>query len=128
MEEGSALIIKDQKVVGIRGDKDDLTNVVIPNGINEIDNCVFWGCSGLTSLTLPKSLESVGERAFADCTELTALTLPNSLKRVGNEAFTGCSSLTSLALPDTLTSMGERLRCRGAVLASSGHPTLSCRR
>ena len=86
MEEGpvkrfcSELEIEGTKVVGHRGDSDVITNVVIPNGIDEIGDNTFARCIGLTSLTLPHSLKIIGEGPFTYCTALTSVTLPNSLK------------------------------------------------
>ena len=70
-----------------------LTDLVIPNGITDIGDGVFSGCSSLTSVTIPNSVTSIGSSAFDDCTSLTSVTIPNSVKSIGGNAFSGCSSL-----------------------------------
>ena len=41
--------------------------VVIPEGVSEIGNWAFYGCSGLTSVTIPAGVTSIGNRAFWNC-------------------------------------------------------------
>ena len=127
MEEGdakrfcSALKIEGNNVVGYRGDRGDITNVVIPNGIDGIGDDAFEYCSALTSLTLPHSLVHVGDYAFQGCTALTSLTLPHSLVDVGAGAFNSCDALTSLTLPNSVKSIGNGAF---AYPGSLGRPTL----
>ena len=105
-----------------------LTNLVIPEGVTEIYECVFEDCSNLKSITLPNSLTSIGECAFRECTcdikwsdnpsitiigksafdnyKGTSLTIPNSVTSIGNNAFDSCTSLTSITLPNSITSIG----------------------
>ena len=79
MEEGPAkrfcseLGIEGGKVVGLRGDRRDITKVVIPNGIDAISDYAFYVCTGLTSVTLPHALVHVGDKAFRACTALTSV-------------------------------------------------------
>ena len=44
--------------------------MVIPNTITSIENCAFYGCSGLTSVTIPNSVTSIGMDAFKGCSGL----------------------------------------------------------
>ena len=120
------LEIEGSKVVGHRGDRDEITNVVIPNGIDEIGEGAFTYncdgahafCSALTSITLPHSLVHVGARAFQDCTALTSLTLPPSLVDVGAKAFACCTALTSVTIPNSVKSIGKSAFWGCAALAS----------
>ncbi len=88
---------------------EEVTNLVIPEGIEVIGDQLFKGCSGLTSITLPSSLTSIGMYAFSGCNGLTGeLDLSNltSLTSIGRNAFAGCRNLTSITLPSRLTSIG----------------------
>ena len=107
----SALDIEGSKVVGTRGHKHDIVNVVIPNGIDEIGDEVFEYCTELTSLTLPDSLKVVGREAFWGCEGLTSLTLPNSVNSVGDQAFVNCRP-GSLGRPTLWVSRGCNSLCR----------------
>lgn len=86
-------------------------NSIIPDGIKEIADAAFYGCSwltdidlpdsiikigksafyesGLTHVAIPKHVESIGCCAFDNCDALTYIIIPNSVKYVGNHAFTG---------------------------------------
>ena len=43
-------------------------DVIIPDGVTEIGNKAFYGCSSLTSITIPDSVKKIGEDAFMDAT------------------------------------------------------------
>ena len=45
----------------------EVTNLVIPNGVTSIGNDVFRGCLYLTSISIPNSVTSIGSYAFAGC-------------------------------------------------------------
>ncbi len=48
-----------------------LTGAVIPEGVTEIGETAFLGCTGLTSVTIPDSVTGIGLSAFSSCTGLT---------------------------------------------------------
>ena len=47
--------------------------VIIPDGVNLIENYAFSGCSRLTSVTIPNSVTSIGYAAFYRCSGLTSI-------------------------------------------------------
>ena len=47
-----------------------VTNLAIPEGVINIRNYAFNGCSGLTSVTIPDSVTSIGDHAFRNCSGL----------------------------------------------------------
>ena len=81
----------------------------IPEGVVEIGNSAFYGCTAITSLSLPLTLQKIGGWAFAGCTLLSGeLLLPNSITSIGAWCFFGDSKLTgSLNLPEYLQELGE---------------------
>ena len=46
---------------------EEVTDLVIPNGVTSIGGRAFRNCRGLTSVTIPNSVTSIGESAFKDC-------------------------------------------------------------
>ena len=50
----------------------------------------FSGCTGLTSVVIPEGVEEIQEFTFKKCTALTDVSLPKSLKRVSFDAFYDC--------------------------------------
>ncbi|OLN31734.1 sigma-70 family RNA polymerase sigma factor [Desulfosporosinus metallidurans] len=81
-------------------------SVVIPDGINSIDNNVFLGLSDLTSITLPNSIKTIGVAAFMNCTNLKTTTIPNSVTDIGKGAFMGCTSLRKVTISNNVTYFG----------------------
>ncbi len=85
----------------------EVTNLVIPDTITNIENYAFEGCSGLTSVTIPNTVISIGNYAFRRCQGLTSITIPNSVTSIGDCAFSVCSGLTSIAIGNSVTSIGN---------------------
>ena len=77
-----------------------LTSVVIPDGITNIRNNAFNGCSGLTSVTIPESVTSIGDDVFRECNSLTNMIIPESVTSIGESAFSHCSNLTNIVIPE----------------------------
>ena len=53
--------------------------VVIEEGVTEIGEYAFSGCSDMVGVILPDGLKKIGERAFADCTGLSTITIPSTV-------------------------------------------------
>ena len=76
-----------------------LTDLYIPEDIEEIGDYAFCGYSGV-SVTIPESVTSIGYSAFYDCSSLASVTIPEGVTSFGYDAFYGCSSLTSVNISD----------------------------
>ena len=99
--------------------KDEITEVVVEEGITYISECAFGPFdpnftlyreppiySKLTKLTLPSSVKSIGKFAFYK-TALKSVTLPEGLEKIGDGAFSYTSLSGDLNLPKSLNSIGE---------------------
>ena len=86
---------------------EEVTDLIIPEGVTSIGYSAFYNCSGLTSVTIPNSVTSIGWYAFYSCEGLTSVTIPNSVTGIGDCAFNGCSGLTSVTIPNSVTSIGN---------------------
>ena len=106
----------------------NLTQVVLPDGLQTIGQSVFASCDKLAQVNLPDSLTSMGEDAFyhsgitsiripenfkvlpanvfRNCSNLKEVILPDNLQSIGTQAFDGCTALETISLPDTLTDIG----------------------
>lgn len=95
-----------------------LIEVILPSGIVEIPDSLFYGCVSLykvgmgfvtkigksafygavrlTQITLPTTLTSIGEYAFFNCASLSSFTAGPNLSYIGVGAFAGCDSLTRI--------------------------------
>lgn len=83
-----------------------LTEVEIPDGIEEIGDFAFGLCPGITQISFPNSLRRIGRMAFYMNTEILSLDLPEGLEEVDYGAFNMCSGVTEILLPSTLRTIG----------------------
>ena len=82
-----------------------LTNVVIPDTVQQVDPAVFQNCTKLVSVKLPAGLAEIDQYMFANCISLQHVDMPDSITKINIYAFHNCTSLTSLALPKNLSSL-----------------------
>ncbi len=52
-----------------------------------IDGGAFAGCTGLTEISLPDTIQEIGEQAFYGCSALDVINLEKSIRSVGKNAF-----------------------------------------
>lgn len=102
----------------------DLVNLVLPEGLEEIEANAFKGCASLTSVVLPNSLKSVGGYVFASCpiknaaapcvaagtvipiSDLETLDLTGGTE-IAAHALDGARKLTSVTFPESLERIGQ---------------------
>ena len=82
-----------------------LTNVIIPDTVQQVDPAVFQNCTKLVSVKLPAGLAEIDQYMFANCISLQYVDMPDSIMKINIYAFHNCTSLTSLALPKNLSSL-----------------------
>lgn len=90
---GSELIIPEginEIASGAFKNVETLTKVVIPDRVN-IDNKdnVFDGCINLKEVQLPSNMKDIGLGLFSNCTKLDTLEIPESVTRIREKAFNG---------------------------------------
>ena len=75
--------------------RNEITQVVIGNGISSIGARSFFNFSNVTEFNIGNSIKTIGERAFQSCTGVTDIVFPETLREIGNYAFYNCTcSLT----------------------------------
>ena len=82
--------------------RQDIVNIVIPNGVDEIGAFAFAGCDNIESITIPKSVTNIGVGAFSGCKKLVQVQLPTFLTTIKVSTFRDCIRLTNVHLPDSL--------------------------
>lgn len=76
----------------------NLTKVIIPEGVTKIGQAAFYGCSQLTSITIPSTITNM-DTAFSGNTALSHVTLTNGISNISSNAFERCTGLTEVEIP-----------------------------
>ena len=90
----------------------DLKRISLPQNIEEIPECCFYG-SGLEEIVIPRKVKKiVGDDyygTFNSCKNLRSVVFEqgSELTEIGRNAFFECKSLESIYLPDKLREIGE---------------------
>jgi hypothetical protein len=95
-------------LLGVNENKSDITDIVIPEGVEEIADSALAHCYHLKSVSLPLSLRKIGKLAFMKCWDVENIVIPNNVEEIGNLAFHGCE-LKKVVLPEGLVSLGSEV-------------------
>ena len=85
-------------------------SLIIPEGVEEIQNGAFGDCRGLSgTLSLPSTLKRItGVNVFLNDKFVCELILPDGIEEIGTQAFLNCTGFYgSLRLPKSLKHIGE---------------------
>ena len=83
-------------------ERDEITSIVISEGVTKVGTFAFYGLNNLTSVVLSDTVTSIGGYAFKNSVKLSDINLPTGMKKIGESAFYGCSSLKSITIPEGL--------------------------
>ena len=91
--------IDGKKVVAIDQlrDRNDITKIILPEGLTEVCSDAFLRMSNLKEVVLPGTLKKIGYEAFA-FSGITSITIPESVIEIESAAFNG-TQLKSLHIP-----------------------------
>lgn len=64
----------------------------------QINPLALSRCVNLTRVVVPDSVENIQLAAFCDCASLEEIELPPSLKHIGPAAFSGCDNLCRIKI------------------------------
>ena len=82
--------------------KCSMRSVVISEGIEVFEGCVFEDCDLLEKVTLPSTLVDLGWSTFDTCINLVSINIPRSIEIIDNWTFCGCDALTNILLPESV--------------------------
>ena len=111
----------------------EVTNLVIPEGVTTIKQYAFSGDEGLTSVTIPSSMTSIERDAFKDCSNLKAVHIKNVASwcgiefvrnnnyvssnplRLAHHLFLNGSEVTDLTIPEGVSTIKDNVfdSCEG---------------
>ncbi|MBR5272006.1 MAG: leucine-rich repeat domain-containing protein [Clostridia bacterium] len=91
----------------LNGEKMDLTNLVIPDGVEKIGDYAFiseWDMieGVIETVEIPSSVTSIGQGAFCYCAGIKSIIIPDSVKFIGDNAFNSCSKLEQVTLSENI--------------------------
>ncbi|MDE5882587.1 MAG: leucine-rich repeat protein, partial [Muribaculaceae bacterium] len=67
----------------------DMAQISLPNSIRILGAGSFWGCPGLSEIVLNEGLAEIERFSFTDCGNLKNIVLPSTLETMGVEVFAG---------------------------------------
>ncbi len=79
----------------------------VPDSVITIGRNAFSYCSYLTDVVMANSVEYVNEYAFTGCLELDSVRLSDNTTVIGSYAFFKCGDLTKIQIPYSVTKIGE---------------------
>lgn len=88
----------------------NITGVIIPEGVITLGNRCFSRCQSLTSISLPDSLTTIEWNAFEYCSSLLTVNIDagaSHLTTIEKEVFKECSKLASFTIPYSVTNIGS---------------------
>lgn len=91
----------------------NLESVKLPNSLTEIHKYAFRNCESLWDIAIPDGVTQIMTSAFYKCTSLITIKIPDNAK-IGETVFSQCESLKEVTLPETMTSInsGTFYKCR----------------
>ena len=89
--------------------KDQITKVVIEDGVTHVGELSFYGFSKISKVELPETLVSIGRYAFYSCGKLKSITIPENVNSIGIYAFRKTSLKTANIAEDGWTAGGNEL-------------------
>jgi len=85
---------------------DELTGIVLPDGLTQISYQAFADCYNLVRAVIPASVQKIGESAFSSCHKLTDVTIPDGVTEIDGFVFYKCYALTQINIPESVTKIG----------------------
>lgn len=83
-----------------------LTNVVVSEGIIELGDFSFVGCTSLNSITLPESLNNLGFQTFVGCTNLSKINIPSKVEMLTPNVFQE-TNISEIIIPENVKEIGS---------------------
>lgn len=91
-------IVDGRVVEGAYAQDESITELIVPEGVTDIGEVAFYGCTNLRKLTLPQSLRYIREEAFGE-TALEELEVPEGMELIAEKAFYSCEKLRKIEVP-----------------------------
>jgi hypothetical protein len=97
---GSNSFVSEVQKLYINGEY--ITDLVTPEGIEEIPYCCFTEWTQLKSVTIPEGTKTISTGAFYSCSSLETIYIPHSVTEIKSTAFYCCTSLKTIYYEGTI--------------------------
>lgn len=87
-------------------EKEKMSDVIVPEGITDLNYHAFSSCTALRQIKLPSTLHNIECQAFSYCKSLRELIFPENMHGIGVGSFMHCRRLTTVVLPASLKYLG----------------------
>lgn len=81
------------------------TEIILPDSLENIDNCAFQECENLPKVTVNIGLKVIPNQCFYQCSSLTEAVLPDTIETIQPWAFADCPSLEYVNIPQSVSSI-----------------------
>lgn len=78
----------------------DITAVVIEEGVTGLYGDTFAGCTNLVSVVIPEGVTIIPYAAFSGCANLETVTIPDSVTDIRTGAFDNCNHIKEIILSE----------------------------
>ncbi|MBQ3019307.1 MAG: leucine-rich repeat domain-containing protein [Clostridia bacterium] len=85
----------------------NITKVVIPEGVTVIGERAFQECKNLVEVVIPSTVTRIDAQAFMYCKQLSQVTIPSGVTVIDIQTFWFCSVLEEIVIPETVTTIKE---------------------
>lgn len=76
--------------------REQVTSIVMHDGVTSLFGRFFNGCSNATSAHISNSAIMIGGFAFGGCSSLTSIVIPASISAINEDAFHGCTGMNDI--------------------------------
>lgn len=83
--------------------KDEITKIIIDDGVQNIASNCFWQNQAVTSVEIANSVKIIGSCAFEKFTSIENIIIPNSVEIIEEYAFARCKSLKTITIGTSVT-------------------------
>lgn len=113
--DGTLTVFSDAGMIGWKQDgwelyKNEVTRIVVSDGVTKIPETAFMDCTRAGAVTLSDTVREIGTGAFWVCSGIREIILPAEVECVREYAFAYCAHLEKVTVQSqTPPSLGERV-------------------
>ncbi len=79
-------------------EKENVTKIVIEEGITSIGQYAFYSFTNVTEVSLPTSLLTIGDAAFWNCNSIEAFHIPKNVNSIHHQALANCTKIAAFSV------------------------------